>query len=229
MAWHCVGSIMARTKRPAVMLRVVNLEELRNASKCVQTGVQARRKSPDGKARNARTAQVDVMHITPRQGAAWRGKLEEAERWVRRRGRFPKQSTSDKAEKALYTWLRHNLQRSRGKCPERWKLLNETFGEGWERVFSPGFGEGQGITRAIAAQWDRTLAHAQGWVVEHGGYPKDNKLSGKVERYLYRWLENQLPGRSRFHAHRWVKLNEAFGTGWEKDFSPTLRLCCIDA
>jgi hypothetical protein len=54
-----------------------------------------------------------------------------------RKGRFPKQSASDKVEKALHTWLQHNLQRSRIYCPERWDNLNKAFGEGWEYDFSP--------------------------------------------------------------------------------------------
>jgi len=54
--------------------------------------------------------------------------------WVVRHRRYPGKKTSP-AETSMYWWLRRNLPGKKSHTPDRWKKLNEAFGEGWEADF----------------------------------------------------------------------------------------------
>ena len=100
-------------------------------------------------------------------------------------------------------WLRNNLPGKKSHTPDRWKKLNDAFGEGWEANFGK------------EAKWDKRLAEVKAWVIRHRCYPGQNNTS--AETSMYKWLYDNLPGtkrRSDTPARR-KKLNDAFGEGWE--------------
>ena len=76
-----------------------------------------------------------------------------------------------------------------------------------------------GISRAQAARWDARLAEVKAWVVRHGRYPRWHKTP--AETSMNNWLRDNLPGRKKgsYTPDRWKKLNDAFGEGWEADFT----------
>jgi len=108
-------------------------------------------------------------------------------------------------------WLRRNLPGNEGHTPVRWKKLNDAFGEGWEADFGKGAHESQ-----LEAKWDARLVQVKAWVVRHHRYP-GRKTS--AETSMYHWLYHNLPGNQNHTPARWKKLNDAFGEGWEADFT----------
>ena len=73
-----------------------------------------------------------------------------------------------------------------------------------------------GISRAQAARWDARLADVKAWVVRHRRYPG---WKTSAETSMYWWLRKNLPGNQNHTSARWKKLNDAFGEGWEADFT----------
>jgi hypothetical protein len=125
----------------------------------------------------------------------------------------------------MYNWLRNNLPGKKSHTPDRWKKLNDAFGEGWEADFGMGAHESQ-----LEAKWDARLVQVKAWVVRHRRYPLHGKTS--AETSMNNWLRNNLPGRPCYTPARWKTLNEAFGEGWEADFnkgSPSHREAKWDA
>jgi hypothetical protein len=112
-------------------------------------------------------------------------------------------------------WLRNNLPGKKSHTPDRWKKLNDAFGEGWEADFGMGAHESQ-----LEAKWDARLADVKAWVVRHRRYPRQNNTS--AEKSMNKWLYNNLPGKPCYTPARWKKLNDAFGEGWE-----ARRLTCL--
>ena len=104
-------------------------------------------------------------------------------------------------------WLRNNLPGKESHTPDRRKKLNDAFGEGWEADFGK------------EAKWDARLVEVKAWVVEKGDFPRDGKRASEEERSMYYWLHNYLPGRKSHTPDRWKKLKDAFGEGWEADFT----------
>ena len=104
----------------------------------------------------------------------------------------------------MYKWLREYLPGKRRLTPDRWKKLNDAFGEGWEANFGK------------EAKWDARLVEVKAWVVRHRRYPGRKT---PAERPMYDWLYNNLPGKKSHTPDRWKKLNDAFGEGWEADFT----------
>ncbi len=176
-----------------------------------------------------RTIRRGTGTISAKRAEQWNRKFNEARRWVETTGQFPKPGSSDEHEKALRNFLYDNLPKQCSHRPERWELLNQAFGEGWHLVFCPGFGAGKNgppkghITAKRALLWATMLADAEGWVKDKGRYP-NRCASDQEERSLGDWLYNNLPGRQAFLPERWQMLNDAFGVGWETDFSPTFGL-----
>jgi hypothetical protein len=114
----------------------------------------------------------------------------------------------------MYNWLNRNLPGKRCHTPARWKKLNDAFGEGWEADFetrSPSHRE---------AKWDARLVQVKAWVVRHGRYPSSSRKN-PAEKSMNDWLRDNLPGRKKgsYTPDRWKKLNDAFGEGWEADFT----------
>ena len=108
-------------------------------------------------------------------------------------------------------WLRNNLPGKPSHTPDRWKKLNDAFGEGWETEFktgSPGH---------LEAKWDARLVQVKAWVVRHRRYPGSSRKT-PAETSMNDWLRNNLPGKPSHTPDRWKKLNDAFGEGWEADF-----------
>jgi hypothetical protein len=146
--------------------------------------------------------------------AKWDARLVQVKAWVVRHHRYPVYGKNP-VEKSLYDWLHQNLpgKKQGSYTPARWKKLNGAFGEGWEADFetrSPSHRE---------AKWDARLAEVKVWVVRHGRYPSSRKTS--AETSMYEWLRRNLPGKKkgRYTPARWKKLNDAFGEGWEADFT----------
>ncbi len=81
-----------------------------------------------------------------------------------------------------------------------------------------GTGRGRGgISRA--ARWDARLVEVKAWVVRHRRYPGQSNTS--AETSMYYWLYHNLPWTKKgsYTPDRWKKLNDAFGEGWEADFT----------
>ena len=113
----------------------------------------------------------------------------------------------------MNSWLYNNLPGKQSHTPDRWKKLNDAFGEGWEADF----GKGAHKSR-LEAKWDKRLVEVKAWVVRHRRYPRQNKTP--AETSMYNWLYQNLPGkRGSYTPARWEKLNDAFGEGWEADFT----------
>ena len=109
-------------------------------------------------------------------------------------------------------WLRVNLPGKPSHTPDRWKKLNDAFGEGWEADFK------KGCPSHLKAKWVARFADVKAWVVQHGRYPRQNKTT--EEKSMNKWLYNNLPGQKKgsYTPARWKKLNDAFGEGWEAEF-----------
>ena len=116
-------------------------------------------------------------------------------------------------EKSMNTWLYTYLPGKRCHTPARWKKLNDAFGEGWEADFKTG------SPSQREAKWDARLVQVKAWVVRHRRYPVYGKTP--AETSMYNWLHQNLPGKKKgsYTPARWKKLNDAFGEGWEADFT----------
>ena len=66
--------------------------------------------------------------------AKWVARFADVKAWVVQHGRYPRQNKTS-AERSLYEWLRRNLPGNESHTPDRWKELNDAFGEGWEAEF----------------------------------------------------------------------------------------------
>jgi len=110
----------------------------------------------------------------------------------------------------MYMWLRNNLPGNAAHTPARWKKLNDAFGKGWEADFQ------RGSPSHREAKWDARLVQVKAWVVRHRRYPGRKT---PAERSMYDWLRENLPGKKCHTPARWKKLNDAFGEGWEADFT----------
>jgi hypothetical protein len=108
-------------------------------------------------------------------------------------------------------WLRTNFRGHQNHTPDRWKKLNDAFGEGWEVEF----GE-EGPKTSFQVKWDARLVQVKAWVVRHGRYPGQHKTS--KEASMFYWLRDNLPRKHSHTPYRWKKMNDAFGEGWEADF-----------
>jgi len=97
--------------------------------------------------------------------------------------------------------------------PDRWKKLNDAFGEGWEADYGAETRKGQ-----LERKWSARLAQVKAWVVEHREYPRKGKKTS-AETSMNNWLRIYLPGKTRHTTDRWKKMNDAFGEGWEADFT----------
>ncbi len=71
----------------------------------------------------------------------------------------------------------------------------------------------------LEANWDARLAKVKAWVVEKGDFPRTGRRVSEEERSMYNWLYHNLPGKNCHTPDRWKKLNDAFGEGWEADFT----------
>jgi hypothetical protein len=188
---------MARTKLPAVKRREYTVEEF-NA--LFHAGQKCGQKCGGGGRGGKRIGRA--------QAVQWDAQFVKVKAWVVRHGRYPRQKTS--AEKSMYQWLRNNLPGGQSHTPDRWKKLNDAFGEGWEA------GVKKGSPSHLEAKWDARLAEVKAWVLLHGRYPRKHKTS--AETSMYYWLYYNLPGKKSHTPARWKKLNDAFGEGWEADF-----------
>jgi hypothetical protein len=111
----------------------------------------------------------------------------------------------------MNNWLRVNLPGKPCHTPDRWKKLNDAFGEGWEADFQ------RGSPSQREAKWDARLVKVKAWVVRHRRYPRQHK--SPAETSMYWWLRVNLPGNVSHTPARRKKLNDAFGEGWEADFT----------
>ena len=114
-------------------------------------------------------------------------------------------------------WLRNNLPGKESHTPDRWKKLNDAFGEGWEADFE------EAHESRLEAKWDARLAEVKAWVVEKGDFPRNGRRASEEERSMYKWLRNNLPGGQSHTPDRGKKLNDAFREGWEADFGSRKR------
>jgi hypothetical protein len=142
--------------------------------------------------------------------AKWDARLAEVKVWVVRHRRYPGWKTP--AETSMYHWLYQNLPGNQNHTPARWKKLNDAFGEGWEADFKTGSPSHR------EAKWDARLVQVKAWVVQHGRYPSSSRKT-PAETSMYWWLRVNLPGKQSHTPSRWKKLNDAFGEGWEADFT----------
>ena len=110
-------------------------------------------------------------------------------------------------------WLRNNLPGKESHTPDRWKKLNDAFGEGWEADFGREAHESH-----LEAKWDARLVEVKAWVVEKGDFPRTGRRVSEEERSMYYWLYYNLPGKNCHTPARWKKLNDAFGEDWEAEF-----------
>jgi hypothetical protein len=81
------------------------------------------------------------------------------------------------------------------------------------------FPSSEGSMRVIFPDYlsrDAHLVEVKAWVVRHHRYP-GRKTS--AETSMYHWLYHNLPGGQSHTPARWKKLNDAFGEGWEADFT----------
>jgi hypothetical protein len=202
---------MARTKLPAVKRREYTIEEYNALFHAGQKG--------GGGGRGGK-------RISRAHAARWDARLVQVKAWVVRHRRYPVYGKTP-AETSMYNWLRGNLPgKKRSYTPDRWKKLNDAFGEGWEADFGKGAHESQ-----LEAKWDARLVQVKAWVVRHHRYPVYGK--NPAETSMYNWLHQNLPGTKRCYTPaRWKKLNDAFGERWEADFktgSPSHREAKWDA
>jgi hypothetical protein len=149
--------------------------------------------------------------ISNRQ-ADWDKHFADVKAWVVQHGRYPRQHKTSK-EASMNDWLRRNLPGKKSHTPARWNKLNDAFGEGWEADFK------KGCPSHLKAKWVARFADVKAWVVRHGRYPSSRKTS--AETSMYNWLLRNLPGKKNgsYTPARWKKLNDAFGEGWEADFT----------
>ena len=152
--------------------------------------------------------------------AKWDARLVQVKAWVVRERRYPSSRKTPEGEMSMRQWLRDNLPGNKMYTPDRWKKLNDAFGEGWEAEFktgSPGH---------LEAKWDARLVEVKAWVVRHRCYP--GRSNTPAETSMYYWLRDNLPGMKKgsYTPDRWKKLNDAFGEGWEADFT-SRRLPCL--
>jgi hypothetical protein len=158
--------------------------------------------------------EADIQTRSPSHlEAKWDARLVQVKAWVVRHRRYPGQHKTP-AEKSMNNWLRENLPGKRCHTTARWKKLNDAFGEGWEVDFGKGAHKSQ-----LEAKWDARLVQVKAWVVRHRRYPGQHKTP--AETSMYSWLYQNLPGvkRGSYTPARWKKLNDAFGKGWEADFT----------
>ena len=115
----------------------------------------------------------------------------------------------------MNNWLYQNLpgKKKRSHTPDRWKKLNDAFGEGWEADFGREAHESR-----LEAKWDARLVEVKAWVVRHRRYPSSSRKT-PAEESMNDWLRRNLPGNEGHTPARWKKLNVAFGEGWEADFT----------
>ena len=140
------------------------------------------------------------------QAARWDQRLVEVKAWVVRERRYPSSRKTPEGEMSMRQWLRDNLPGNKMYTPARWKKLNDAFGEGWEADFKD-------------AKWVARLVEVKAWVVRHRRYPGQSNTS--AETSMYYWLYHNLPWTKKgsYTPDRWKKLNDAFGEGWEADFT----------
>ena len=74
----------------------------------------------------------------------------------------------------MYKWLYHNLPGKKSHTPDRWKKLNDAFGEDWEADFGREAHESR-----LEAKWDARLAEVKAWVVEKGDFPRDGRRASE--------------------------------------------------
>ena len=67
--------------------------------------------------------------------AKWDARLVQVKASVIRHRRYPSSSKKTPAERSMNQWLRKNLPGKPSHIPDRWKKLNDAFGEGWEADF----------------------------------------------------------------------------------------------
>ena len=221
---------MARTKLPAVKRREYTVEEYNALFHAGQTGGRGRvgRRGGGGGERGGK-------QISRAQAARWDQRLVEVKAWVVRHRCYPGHKTH--AETSMNDWLRNNLPGKPSHTPDRGKKLKDAFGEGWGNDFE------EAHESRLEAKWDARLVQVKAWVVRHRRYPRAGAPS-KEERPMYDWLYQNLPsypGQSNTSAEtsmyywlyhnlpwtkkgsytpdRWKKLNDAFGEGWEADFT----------
>jgi hypothetical protein len=76
----------------------------------------------------------------------------------------------------MYNWLRITICLGKpSHTPDRWKKLNDAFGEGWEADFGKGAHESQ-----LEAKWDARLVQVKAWVVRHRRYPGGKTLRRRL-------------------------------------------------
>ena len=112
---------MARTKLPAVKRREYTVEEYNALFHAGRKGGGTGTGTGRGRGGISRAAR-------------WDARLVEVKAWVVRHRRYPGQSNTS-AETSMYYWLYHNLPGKPSHTPDRWKKLNDAFGEGWEADF----------------------------------------------------------------------------------------------
>lgn len=170
--------------------------------------------------------QYGTRPITSKQAAQWKGRLQYAKGWLKEKSRYPTEKSLNKVERSLAQWLYTNLPGQPMFRLERWDMLNEALGQGWENVAFPRWGRGQSgvpkgtISPVQAAQWEGSFTNAKEWVRRNGRYPKKLHSSNRRERAVANWLSNNLPGMKSHRSDRWARLNDAFGNGWEFEFCP---------
>ena len=216
---------MARTKLPAVKRREYTVEEYNALFHAGRKGGGTGTGTGRGRGGISRAAR-------------WDARLVEVKAWVVEKGDFPRNGRRvSEEERSMYNWLLRNLPGKPSHTPDRGKKLKDAFGEGWENDFE------EAHESRLEAKWDARLVQVKAWVVRHRRYPRAGAPS-KEERPMYDWLYQNLPsypGQSNTSAEtsmyywlyhnlpwtkkgsytpdRWKKLNDAFGEGWEADFT----------
>ena len=194
---------MARTKLPAVKRREYTVEEYNALFHAGRKGGGTGTGTGRGRGGISRAAR-------------WDARLVQVKAWVVRYGRYP--GTKTPAERSLYRWLRNILPGKESHTPDRWKKLNDAFGEGWEADFGREAHESH-----LEAKWDARLVEVKAWVVEKGDFPRTGRRVSEEERSMYKWLHRNLPGAPSHTPDRGKKLNDAFREGWEADFRSRKR------
>jgi hypothetical protein len=146
--------------------------------------------------------------------AKWDARLAQVKAWVVEHREYPRKGKKTSAETSMNNWLRAYLPGKTRHTTDRWKKMNDAFGEGWEADFGEGAHESQ-----LEAKWDARLVQVKAWVVQYGRYPSSSRKKTPAERSMNNWLRTYLPGKTRHTTDRWKKMNDAFGEGWEADFT----------
>jgi hypothetical protein len=162
-------------------------------------------------------------HQVGRYEAKWIARLELCKQWKQSKGQFPKRNKKDKEENSLYDWLKMCKPGGQSWTQARWEMLNEAFGEGWEKECFPYLGTTARPSDCGVrdeAQWDAILEAVKEFKRTHGRFPRYNRGDADETR-LYKWLFNSMCTASNLYTEeRAKKLALAFGEFWAGECFP---------